>query len=216
MNAPNPIEIEKNEVELVAAADSLDNYAKLAESVGFFAEDIVLYRLRAHLRSAGLSEYPLEDVEKFLDKKFGKATTTVSGSSSYPPIKYATKFKWGWHPLRAVDAKEVSGWQIGATRTVTKFDDEFYDSGRHGKYQCTWSRKVLSQPYNRLIPMPVLQTVAGIADKFPSVSFIVADWADYETSTIIPSSRPEDPFLGVLGPGISLMIIERWDEPNFR
>lgn len=216
MNAPSPIEIDKNEVELVTSSESLDEYAALAEKAGFFAEDIVLYQLRAYLRSAGLSEYPLEDVETFLNKKFGKAKTTVAGSRAYPPVKYTTEFKWGWHPLRAADAHSVSGVQIGDTYTVKKFGDDFYDSGRHGSYQCEWSRRVLTQPYNRLIPFPVLKTVAEITARFPTVSFIVADWVDHKTTTIVPSSQPEDPFLALLGPGIPLMIIERWDEPNFR
>lgn len=216
MNVPLAIEIERNRVETPVDTGAIEEYARLAADVGFAPDDVVLYRLRAHLRDSGLSEYPLEDVEAFLNKKFGKAKTTVSGSHSYGPIKYTTSHRWGWHPLRQKDAQSVANWQIGHTYEVTKFGDEFYDGGCHGRYQCQWERRVLTQPYNRLIPMPVLQTVADIAVKFPSVSFIVADWADYETTTIVEVPRVQDPFLGVLGTGIPLMIIERWDEPSFR
>jgi len=229
MDVPSTIEIEKNAIELVTPVDALDQYAKLAESVGYHSEDIVLYQLRAHIRSAGLSEYSLSDVESYMDEKFGAPFGTSSGSQTYGPIKHTVRHRWGWHPLRASDASIVAGAEIGriykwtanGARDTIKFKNEYDQENDLAKYnhdgrshsEC---RTVYPRPYNRLIPMPVLQTVAGIVERFPSVNFIVADWADYETTTIVPTSRMQDPFLAVVGPGIPLMIIERWDEPSFR
>lgn len=216
--------LEANEIERSVTADELEEYAKLGESVGFMPEDVTLYRLRAHIQQAGLRSYPLDAVERYLDEKFGKPRCSTEGNTSYGPITYKVFHSWGWFPLRKGDSGNdrigtTYRWSFPKKSGHLAFDKipDYYsaaDSDYHRKHQTV--RQLLSTPYNRLVPLPVLKTIADIAVGFPSVRFIVADRADYQTTTIVPSTRSEDPFLAVVGPGIPLMVIERWDEPGFR
>ncbi len=88
---------------------------------------------------------------------------------------------WFWRPLRQSDVADTP-----------------YDVMRDFPRNPT--------PYDKPIPMPVLQTVADIAEKLPESRFYVTDL-----------EREPDPFLGVKLRGMTrLIVIERWDEPSFR
>lgn len=64
-----------------------------------------------------------------------------------------------------------------------------------------------AMPYRHYVPMPVLETALRIAEAFPDVSFFVTDY----------SEKKPDPFLAASPDGgVTLYVVERWDEPGFR
>lgn len=61
--------------------------------------------------------------------------------------------------------------------------------------------------YQQAVPLPVLLTVEKIVEAVPDVYF-------YVSGRIVPQT--DDPFLAVSARGMSMLVIERWDEPSFR
>ncbi len=200
MNVPSTIEIERDPIEQTGDNEAILSYSGLAAQIGFEPDALILYRVREYLRSKGLREYPLLEVEAYMDEKFGKPKITDKW-------KYTWEHRWGWHPLRPSDLT-VSGIVIGKT---------YRGKGVTSNWKnCTIqeTRKILTEPYQRLIPLPVLQTVVEITQLCPTLNFVVADEAAYEV-TYNPDG---DPFLALLGKSdnLPLVIFERWDEPSFR
>jgi len=120
----------------------------------------------------------------------GYSTYDVARVANYMDVLIArlqserptVRLHWLWRPLRAQDVKDRPGREEG-----------FPASG--------------DRIYARPIPMPVLQTVADIAEKLPDARFYVSDYEE----------RKPDPFLAVKLSGMSkFFVIERWDEPSFR
>lgn len=95
---------------------------------------------------------------------------------------------WGWRPLRQVDERKV----------------EFPDLDSWGQ-----SGHILRGLYQGAVPLPVLLTVERLSAAVPDVYFFVSDKNEQSDYTL-------DPFLMVCAPGMAQLIVERWDEPNFR
>lgn len=200
MNVPLTIEIERDPIEQTGDNESIFAYSELAAQIGFEPDALILYRVREYLRSKGLREYPLAEVESYMDEKFGKPRVVDKW-------KYKWEHKWGWHPLRPADLA-VQGILLGKEYRGKGITDNWKD--------CTIReiRPILDTPYQRVIPLPVLQTIVEITELCPTLNFIVADEADY-TVTHKPDG---DPFLALLGKSNNLppIVFERWDEPSFR
>jgi hypothetical protein len=105
--------------------------------------------------------YPLTDVIKYLDSKFGES-------------------RWVWVPLRCKD--------------IVKARD-FNDTDK--------------RTYIKPIPFPVLKTIEEIEIKYPQAKFFISD-EKY-------AGDEKDPFLMfTIDDGLTLNVVERWDEPSFR
>lgn len=65
---------------------------------------------------------------------------------------------------------------------------------------------VSEDQYNRPVPLSTLRIVSKIAAEFPQAHFFVSDYQ---------VGRP-DPFLAVAAPDVPLIIVDVWDEPDFR
>ncbi len=106
------------------------------------------------------------------------------------------KGHWSWFPLRNQDqAGGGSVWRI--SRVTSTAHPSLYGNVEAGRY-----------PHP--VPWPVLCTIEKLIDRFgESVKFVVAAM----------NAHP-DPFLACWlkgdGEGITLFVIERWDEPGFR
>lgn len=223
---PEKRELETNKTEAALEGAALEEYAAIAKIAGFSPSDLTAYQVRAHIRNSGLCIYDLKSVERFMDTKLGRPTAETYGGFSGNRIENTVTHHWGWHPLRKLDADRFQAREIGRnyiwspdgkglTLKFNQDNNDFYS--RKDLYRThTESRMVLREPYDRLIPFPVLKTIADIAVRFPSIGFIIADWAEYEVTTLKPTLMPQDPFLALIGDEIPVMVIERWDEPSFR
>ena len=144
------------------------------------------------LSEMGLRRYAFRDVQRYMNRQYG--WELFRGTC------------WGFRPMRDQDRAE--GHFVAADGTV--------DNGSQ-----KWRRKhngcILAVPrpyekthfYAKPVPLPVLLTMEGIANKFPTARFFVSD----ETGRVL--SAVKDPFLMVLFED-QQYIIERWDEPGFK
>jgi hypothetical protein len=71
----------------------------------------------------------------------------------------------------------------------------------NGRELCTIEDTV----YHELVPASVLETVSIILEQFPDAKFFVSDLPD-----------EDDPFLLVTFPDVSPLIVDFWNEPDFR
>lgn len=93
---------------------------------------------------------------------------------------------WGWRPLREADRDKL----------ISNRDDGMPNG-------C-----IAKRLYHGAVPLPVLLTVERIAEAVPDVHFYVTDKVN--------ATAEEDPFLAVTAAGMNMLIVERWDEPNFK
>jgi hypothetical protein len=92
-----------------------------------------------------------------------------------------------WHPLREEDKGTSFRW--------------WWNLG--GEWRCRSNG--LNEVYHKLVPPSVLETVVTIMEKFPDAKFFVSD-----------ISHVKDPFLAVTFQGQWPVIVDFWDEPDFR
>lgn len=97
------------------------------------------------------------------------------------------KGNWSWIPLRAGDMGKV-------TKATHNNNNEALYVGGISK----------NRHYHALVPMPILERVEKIQKAFPELHFFVSD--------IAPNM---DPFICVLGVGLSLIVFGQWNEPGF-
>jgi hypothetical protein len=121
---------------------------------------------------------------------------------AYLNAKYGRP-RFSWHYGR----KATWGWRRCSTLSGS-YDFGYSNPKRNGE--------LLSHPYERPIPYPVLQTIQGIqmhCGNRRSVAipvFIVSD-----VTNEADFYRDPDPFLACLW-STDIVVIERWDEPSFR
>lgn len=167
----------KGKPDLSIDTVEFQDYLGLAAKVGFCPPILLTHRVKAFLLESQVDIYPVNPVYSYLDHKFGL------------PEKVDGKFvrKWGWHPLRPVDANRL---------IAHRNDDE--------------NAHIEKDVYTKIVPGPVLETVDLIASRFPTepLCFFVGD--------AILTDEEKDPFLAVTHGGGQWLIVERWDEPSFR
>lgn len=95
---------------------------------------------------------------------------------------------WGWRPLRPEDQGKLSRDRADVDRNP--------------------NNGFLGGTYQKAVPMPVLLTVQRVFEAVPDVYFYVSDQVVVNGQT--------DPFLSVSAVGMTMYVIERWDEPSFR
>ncbi len=100
-----------------------------------------------------------------------------------------------------LDDKLGKDWEWRGLRTA----DVEHLSGWHTNSE---QRRVdfASEPYRGAVPLPVLLTIQKVQAAVPEVFFYVS----------APKDKDGDPFLAVTSRHLSMYIIERWNEPNFR
>ena len=93
---------------------------------------------------------------------------------------------WGWRPLREVDRK------------TAELSPEWNTNGH-----------TLNRTYQLAVPLPVLHTIERLSAAVPGLGFFVSDQITAQ------DNAAGDPFLVVMAPGMPILVIEQWDEPNF-
>lgn len=172
-------------------------YIALAERIGYSTPEVAKQRLLAFLLAEGYSTYNYERVKVYMNGLVRKISDDRRADMelAMPGMGYiASTVEWYWRPLRQRDAlASVYGGGGNLQNSLAQAQSQGA-SERH-------------TPYDKPIPMPVLLTVAAIAEKLPDARFYVTDYAE----------RKPDPFLGIMLPGMAeVIVLERWQEPAFR
>lgn len=183
---PEPKEIPAPTSDEAFEAD----YLKLANELNVNASQLVKQQtavaLSATLSRMGLRVYDRTQVAVFLDSQYGK------------PVRRSGEYlaRWAWRPLMTPTTEEMDSFQwMFATR------NGFSKNGLLG-----YGLKTYSKP----VPMPVLLSVKEIRAQHPTARFFVSDEISSAEATPV-----RDPFLMVVLGEVEV-IVERWNEPNYR
>lgn len=198
-----------------------DEYLALANELGVNASALTHERAVASLESTvaemGLRVYDRPQVEAYLTKHYGAPRQRPW------PGERETLATWAWRPLMkpqtataplpmpptiTSSALGVSG--AGLAEMQSQMLQAF--GGWVGRVGHAKNGDVASElrAYDKPVPMPVLLTVKAIRTKHPDARFYVSDELHEQEAAPI-----RDPFLMVVLGGVH-MIVERWDEPNYR
>lgn len=165
---------------LVNVSDCDDaEYIELAQSIGLESPAFRLHQLTKLLAEKNIPIYNYEQVVRFLGDKI---------SSGYMV----------WAPLRKQDI------DANCVQKLYVNDAHGYILGKHQQFDFDIGYNL---PYNKAVPISVLQTVKTINDNFPDARFFVSELAHLN----VP-----DPFLAVGFDGTELLVVDFWDEPGFK
>lgn len=155
-------------------------YEELATELGFLPSKLLEEQLLRFLAEQKIPVYNYNEVHLYLKQK----------------AKEQGKY-YIWRPLREQD--KPSGWHMSSQEGNDGDEDTFGEG--HGSYHNGWDYR----PYDKIIPIHILQRVKKIAEKFPSALFFVSDYA-------IPNP---DPFIMVTALDVQRIVFGVWDEPAF-
>lgn len=159
-------------------------YEEVAQSIGFMPAELVCAKLLAFFEEKSIELFDYDQVVTWLSMK----------------KKQVRQESWCWRPLLGSDI--ATGYQWGDRAEFGNLKDGYYHSRN---WEC--------RPYEQLVPIPVLENVAMIKERFGDhVKFFVSDYA---------TPRP-DPFIMVrpamCNSGLDKdyhFIFAHWDEPGF-
>jgi hypothetical protein len=179
---PPPVQAPRPSPATLPEAKWSPEYRALATKVGAIPREIADYEMREYLAGQGLPIYPPADVIAYLKDRAEIMAKKHEGEAADVGWNnlWNGRFAFGWVGLRTCDRPQTAAVLIGG-------------SHRAG-------------PYNLAIPGPVLETVAGLIQRF-------GDRVQFAVSEIY---RDPDPFLLVNIDHDQNYIVERWDEPSFR
>jgi hypothetical protein len=163
----------------------LSQYEALADEVGFSPAELTRLRLLFFFADKGIPLFGNKEVKEWLLER-------RSGADNDIP--------WNWRALRASDVSDLYDWGV---------EDGV---GEDGFYTSTDAEQAeFCEPYDRLVPLQVLQLVKEIEDAIgrDKINFYVSDYDDEKASTFImvrPSA--DDPGYGEFN-----LIFGNWDNP---
>ena len=146
---PVIIDIDQHRLEVTVscAKDKVDEYAQLAEEIGFSPGALLEEKFRHWLKRQDIKIYVYDKVAEFMTQKYGNRCTNP-GEVGHDPQKPG----WVWVPLR-------------------KNDQGLTD----GKYWKSVDRLEDGRTYQAKVPLTVLQLVMRIGKGFPDIKFYVSD-----------------------------------------
>jgi hypothetical protein len=169
----------------LVGAQKQRSYVEVADSLGFDPAELVRAQLLAFFEEEGIKLYDYQEVKVWLSEKKKQAGTT----------------HWCWRPLRDKDIIKDYEWGHYFSGQWI-FIDGYYDSKQS---EC--------HPYERLVPLQVLEKVAKIQEKFGNrVKFFVSDYANPSVDPFImvrPSANNSGSKEGYN------LVFDVWDEPGF-
>lgn len=181
-------------------ADERDGLRK-EDATGLSAEDYAEYQRVATKVGFAPRGLKSDALRQFL-REAGMRVYPLGAVQAYLDGKYGVAddrhgARWVWKPLRSAD---------GYTREQRDAHAQYIWLVKHAVNGVVAREQA---PYGKPVPLPVLLTVERIVEKFPDALFFVSD--EYKAPAV------PDPFLAVVyGEDSEPVVVERWDEPQFR
>lgn len=165
-------------IEVAGDVQWIEEYSNLSDYIGFDSPALKFAKLKTLLANKNIPIYDIQHVIKYL-------------MSKRTDVKYLVK----WAPLRKGDMSHCCIPSIVYEPSTNSYSGRFHGHFDDGRLF----------PYEKAVPMSVLNTVKTIMDEFAEARFFVSD-----------IKLVQDPFLAVGFDGTELLVVDFWDEPGFK